>query len=65
MKNLKSAEVFLAVSARCKSLLLESYVTAKALDDVYLMIGEEERAIRKDPLGAAGSLAKKVFGALH
>jgi hypothetical protein len=29
------------------------------------MIGEEERAIRKDPLGATGSLAKKVFGALQ
>ncbi|MDD5176893.1 MAG: DUF4197 domain-containing protein [Sterolibacterium sp.] len=44
---------------------LENYVTAKALDGLYLMIGEEERAIRKDPLGAAGSLSKKVFGALH
>lgn len=44
---------------------LDSYVTTKALDGLYLMIGEEERAIRKDPLGAAGSLAKKVFGALR
>ncbi len=44
---------------------LENYVTAKALDGLYLMIGEEERAIRKDPLGAAGSLAQKVFGALR
>ena len=25
---------------------------------------EEERAIRKNPMGAAGSLAKKVFGTL-
>jgi hypothetical protein len=44
---------------------LENYVTAKALDGLYLMIGDEERAIRKDPLGAAGNLAKKVFGALR
>lgn len=44
---------------------LDSYVTRKALDGLYLMIGEEERAIRKDPLGATGSLAKKVFGALQ
>lgn len=44
---------------------LENYVTSKALDGLYLMIGEEERAIRKDPLGAAGSLAKKVFGVLR
>ena len=43
---------------------LDHYVTGKALDGLYLMIAEEERTIRKDPLGAAGSLAKKVFGAL-
>ncbi len=43
---------------------LENYVTQKALDGLYLMIAEEEKAIRKDPVGAAGSLAKKVFGAL-
>ena len=43
---------------------VESYVTRKALDGLYLMIGEQEKAIRKDPVGAAGSLAKKVFGAL-
>lgn len=44
---------------------LEQYVTAKALDGLYLMIAEEERAIRKDPVGAAGQLARKVFGALN
>lgn len=43
---------------------IENYVTRKALDGLYLMIAEEERAIRKDPVGAVGSLAKKVFGAL-
>jgi hypothetical protein len=43
---------------------LENYVTKKALDGLYLMIAEEEKAIRKNPLGAAGSLAQKVFGAL-
>ena len=43
---------------------IEGYVTRKALDGLYLMIAEEERAIRKNPMGAAGSLAKKVFGAL-
>lgn len=45
-------------------LKIENYVTRKALDGLYLMIAEEERAIRKDPIGAAGSLAKKAFGAL-
>lgn len=43
---------------------LDAYVTGKALDGLYLMIAEEEKAIRKDPVSAAGSLAKKVFGAL-
>ena len=43
---------------------LEQYVTQKALDGLYLMMAEEERAIRKDPLGASTSLIKKVFGAL-
>ena len=43
---------------------LDNYVTAKALDGLYLMIAEEEKSIRQDPVGAAGSLAKKVFSAL-
>lgn len=43
---------------------LENYIARKALDGMYWMIAEEERAIRRDPVGAAGNLAKKVFGAL-
>lgn len=43
---------------------LEQYVTQKALDGLYAMMAEEEKAIRKDPLGASTSLIKKVFGAL-
>ena len=43
---------------------LENYVTQKTLDGLYLMMAEEEKAIRKNPLGAAGSLAQKVFGSL-
>lgn len=44
---------------------LDSYVTQKALDGLYLMIAEEEKALRQNPVGAAGSLAKKVFGLLR
>jgi hypothetical protein len=44
---------------------LQSYVTDKTLDGLFLMMAEEERAIRKDPLGQASSLLKKVFGAVH
>ncbi|NMG74558.1 DUF4197 domain-containing protein [Aromatoleum diolicum] len=43
---------------------IEGYVTRRALDGLYLMIAEEERAIRSNPVAAAGSLAQKVFGAL-
>jgi hypothetical protein len=43
---------------------LEQYVTQKTLDGLYLMMAEEEKKIRKDPLGASTSLIKKVFGAL-
>lgn len=43
---------------------LENYVTGKALDGLYLMIAAEEKAIRQDPVGAAGGMAKKVFGLL-
>jgi hypothetical protein len=42
---------------------LESYVTDKTLDGLFLMMAEEERSIRRDPLGQVSSLLKKVFGA--
>ena len=43
---------------------VENYVTARALDGLYKMIGEEEMAIRQDPLGSGSKLIGKVFGAL-
>ncbi|MFZ9643216.1 MAG: DUF4197 domain-containing protein [Candidatus Methylopumilus sp.] len=43
---------------------LDQYVTQKALDGLYLMMADEEKAIRKNPLGASTSLIKKVFGAI-
>jgi hypothetical protein len=43
---------------------LNDYVTAKALDGLFSRIAEEERAIRKDPMGQASSLIKKVFSSL-
>jgi len=43
---------------------IENYVTGKALDGLYLVIGEEERKIRRDPLGTGSALLKKVFGGL-
>ena len=44
---------------------IEQYVTHKTLDGLYLMIGDEERAIRQNPAAAASSIVSKVFGALR
>ena len=44
---------------------LQQYVTGKSLDGLYLVIGEEERKIRQDPVGTGSALLQKVFGALR
>jgi Protein of unknown function (DUF4197) len=72
-QQVKLAETYDAVAKKAVALgvlkpedaTLESYVTDKTLDGLYVMMAEEERAIRKNPLGQASSLLKKVFGAVH
>jgi hypothetical protein len=44
---------------------IDEYVTRKALDGLFLVIAEQERSIRRDPMGAATTVAKKVFGAVQ
>ncbi len=46
-----------------KDASLDGYVTRKALDGLFLVMAREEAAIRKDPLGQANALLRKVFGA--
>ena len=41
---------------------LQQYVTGKTLDGLYLMIGEEEKRIRADPIKTGSAILKKVFG---
>ncbi|HET6757588.1 MAG TPA: DUF4197 domain-containing protein [Burkholderiales bacterium] len=43
---------------------IENYVTTKALDGLYLMIAEQERSLRQNPVEATTSIAKKIFGAI-
>ncbi|KAB8062339.1 DUF4197 family protein [Janthinobacterium sp. FT14W] len=43
---------------------VEAYVTDRALDGLYLMIGEEEKAIRSNPLEYGSKIIGKVFGSL-
>jgi Protein of unknown function (DUF4197) len=41
---------------------LDSYVTNKAVDGLFLMIALEEKKIRQDPIGTGSAILKKVFG---
>ena len=43
---------------------LDSYVTRKAMDGLFLMIAEQERSIRQNPMGTGSNVLQKVFGAL-
>lgn len=44
---------------------VDSYVTQKAMDGLFLMIAEEEKKLRANPMGAGSDLLKNVFGALN
>ena len=41
---------------------LDQYVAHKALDGLFLMVAEQEKSIRKDPVSTGSALLKKVFG---
>jgi hypothetical protein len=41
---------------------VQHYVTARALDGLFKMIGEEEKKIRADPVKTGSAILKKVFG---
>lgn len=43
---------------------VESYVTGRAVEGLYLMIAEEEKAIRQDPVATGSKLISDVFGSL-
>lgn len=41
---------------------LDAYVTDKALDGLFIMVGEEEKKIRTNPAARTTDLLRKVFG---
>lgn len=41
---------------------LQQYITGKALDGLFLMIGEEEKKIRADPVRTGSRILQAVFG---
>ncbi len=52
----------LAAFVDLRQLDLDAYVTQKCLDGLFLLIADEERLIRKDPVARTTELLKKVFG---
>jgi len=71
-KKLQLAEQYNAFAGKAasaglvdkKDANLDSYITQKAMDGLFLMIAEEEKKLRANPVGAGSDLLKKVFGAL-
>lgn len=49
-------------SAAVGSLDLDEYVTTKAVDGLFFMLGQEEKKIRTDPAARATELLRTVFG---
>ena len=41
---------------------LDQYVTKKALDGLFLMVAEQEKSIRQNPVATGSALLKKLFG---
>lgn len=44
---------------------LDGYITQKALDGTFYMVAQEEKKIRKDPIGRTTKILRDVFGILR
>jgi hypothetical protein len=51
-------------AATAQQASVEDYVTQHAIDGLFKMIAEEEREIRRDPIGSGSKIISKVFGSL-
>jgi hypothetical protein len=63
--SLAGKAVGLGLIAQDETTNIQQYVTGRALDGLFLMIGEEEKKIRKDPVGTGSKLLEKVFGSIR
>jgi hypothetical protein len=69
-EKVKLADRYNAVAAKAAGLGLvkgedanvQQYVTARALDGLFVMIGEEEKKIRANPLQTGSAILRQVFG---
>ena len=41
---------------------LDGYITQKALDGLFMLMADEERRIRRDPIARTSAILRKVFG---
>jgi Protein of unknown function (DUF4197) len=60
-KQLQGAYQSVPFASILPSLDIEAYVVSKALDGLFLVLGEQERKIRTDPAAQVTSLLKRVF----
>mgnify|MGYP003546647729 FL=1 len=60
-KKLTRRAAFAAGSLDLSALDLDSYVTRRALDGLYLLIADEEQRIRRDPAARTTELLRRVF----
>lgn len=44
---------------------IDGYITEKAMDGLFLLVADEERKIRRDPVGRTTDILGKVFGILR
>ena len=44
---------------------IDGYVTEKALDGLFLLIADEEKRIRRDPVGRTSAILRAVFGSIR
>ena len=61
-KKLQSAYESVPLASALPSFDIETYVVAKALDGLFLVLGQQEKEIRTNPSAQVTSLLKKVFG---
>ncbi len=61
-KNMVGRYAALPLVGKPESVDLDHYVTTKALDGLFYMIGQEEKKIRTDPGARVTELLKAVFG---
>jgi uncharacterized protein DUF4197 len=61
-KELQSSYQSVPLASSLPSVDIESYVVSKALDGLFLVLGEQEKKIRTNPAAQVTDILKKVFG---